>query len=83
MQQADDFLADLPRILVVESLRLAYAAVVAPQTLLGVLDLVRGWPSAVRKRRLIRARRTVADAAVRRWFVMPGEKTREAPARLA
>jgi GT2 family glycosyltransferase len=64
-------LADLPLILAAELPRLAYAALAAPQVLLGLADLVRAWPSALRKRRWIRSRRTVEDAVVRRWFVAP------------
>lgn len=64
-------LVDLPLILTAELPRLAYAALTAPQVLLGILDLVRAWPSALRKRRRIRSQRTVDDAAVRRWFVNP------------
>jgi GT2 family glycosyltransferase len=65
---ASHFLADLPRIASAELPRLAYAAVTVPGTLLGLYDLIRLWPSAVRKRRRIRSRRTVDDAAIRRWF---------------
>ncbi|MCJ7738142.1 MAG: hypothetical protein MUQ10_12660, partial [Anaerolineae bacterium] len=64
-----DFLVDLPRILAAELPRLAYTALVAPQVLLGIPDLVRVLPSALRKRSQIRGRRTVAGKAVRRWFV--------------
>jgi len=70
-------LLDLPLILGAELPRLAYAAVAVPGTLLGLLDLVRARPSALRKRRRIRARRTVDDATVRRWFVAPGAAARE------
>jgi GT2 family glycosyltransferase len=66
-------LLDLPLILGAELPRLAYAAVTVPGTLLGLLDLIRARPSALRKRRRIRARRTVDDATVRRWFVTPKE----------
>jgi len=65
------FLADLPRILAAELPRLAYAALAAPEVLLGIPDLIRAWPSALRKRQQIRSRRTVDDAVVRRWFVAP------------
>ncbi|MBN1887642.1 MAG: glycosyltransferase family 2 protein [Thermoflexales bacterium] len=61
-------LADSPRIVAAELPRLAYAAVVRPEALLGILDLARAAPGALRKRRLIRARRTVEDTAIRRWF---------------
>jgi GT2 family glycosyltransferase len=64
-------LADLPLILAAELPRLAYAALAAPQVLLGIPDLVRAWPSALRKRRRIRSQRTVDDPIVRRWFVAP------------
>jgi GT2 family glycosyltransferase len=63
--------ADLPFILAAELPRLAYAALRAPGALLGVVDLLRAWPSALRKRRLIRSQRTVDDAIIRRWFVAP------------
>ena len=63
------FLADLPCILASELPRLAYATFAAPQVLMGLADLVRAWPSAVRKRRQIRGGRTVDDADVRRWFI--------------
>jgi GT2 family glycosyltransferase len=69
----DYLLADLPLILAAELPRLAYAALAAPEVLLGVLDLVRAWPKALRKRRRIRSQRTVDDAVVRRWFVAPGD----------
>jgi GT2 family glycosyltransferase len=64
-------LADLPFILAAELPRLAYSALVAPEVLLGIPDLVRAWPSALRKRRRVRGQRTVGDAVVRRWFVAP------------
>jgi len=66
-----DFLVDLPRIMAAELPRLAYAALVAPEVLLGIPDLVRVWPSVLRKRRQIRSRRTVDETVVRRWFVAP------------
>ncbi len=66
-------LADLPLILAAEVPRLAYAALTRPGILLGILDLVRAWPTAMRKRRGNRRRRTVDDALVRRWFVTPAE----------
>jgi GT2 family glycosyltransferase len=62
-------LADLPLILATELPRLAYAAVAAPEVLLGIVDVVRAWPRALRKRRRIRRQRTADDAVVRRWFV--------------
>ncbi len=64
----DYLLADLARILAAELPRLAYAALVAPGVLLGIPDLIRACPSALRKRRQIRSRQTVGDAVVRRWF---------------
>ena len=67
------FLADLPLILAAEMPRLAYAAVTRPTVLLGLSDLVRALPSALRKRRQIRGRRVVDDAVIRRWFVAPTE----------
>jgi GT2 family glycosyltransferase len=65
------FLHDMPWILGAELPRLAYAALTAPEVLLGLVDLVRAWPSAVRKRRQIRSQRTVDDVSVRRWFMVP------------
>ena len=64
-------IADLPVILPAELVRLGYAALRRPGVLLGILDLVRACPSALRKRRQIRRRQTVDDATVRRWFVDP------------
>ncbi len=61
-------LADSPRIVAAELPRLAYAALVMPEALLGILDLARAAPRALHKRRLIRARQTVTDGAIRRWF---------------
>lgn len=66
-------LADLPLILAAELPRLAYAALAAPEVLLGIPDLVRAWPTTLRKRRWIRSHRTVDDAAVRRWFTAPAD----------
>lgn len=65
------FLIDLPWILGAELPRLAYAAVVMSRVLLGIPDLLRALPSAFRKRKSVRDRRTVTDAMVRRWFVAP------------
>jgi GT2 family glycosyltransferase len=67
------FLADLPLILAAELPRLAYAALVRPQVLLGIPDMIRVLPSALAKRRRIRSRRIVEDAIVRRWFMTPLE----------
>ena len=63
------FLADLPLILAAELPRLGYAAVTRPAVLLGLLDLARALPGGWRKRRLVRGRRSVDDAALRRWFL--------------
>lgn len=65
------FLHDLPHILAAELPRLAYAALTRPRILLGLVDLARAWPTAIKKRREIRRRRTVEEAMVRRWFVAP------------
>jgi len=65
------FLADLPLILGAELPRLAYAALTRPAVLLGLVDLVRALPRALQRRRLLRRRRTVPDAVIRRWFVSP------------
>lgn len=64
-------LLDLPWILGAELPRLAYAAVKAPGALLGLLDLLKIGSSALRKRKHLRARQTVDDATIRRWFVAP------------
>jgi len=64
---------DLPLILGAEVPRLAYAALTAPRVLLGIPDLVRTWPSALRKRRQIRHQQAAADDFVRRWFITPEE----------
>lgn len=68
--------ADLPLMVAAELPRLAYAAFAAPQTLLALFDLARACPSALHKRRQIRRRQRVDDAALRRWFLEP--KTRRA-----
>jgi GT2 family glycosyltransferase len=60
---------DLPHILATELPRLGYLAFAQPETLLGLYDLARAWPSAVRKRRQIRHRQRVKDADLRHWFV--------------
>ena len=67
----DYFLADLLLILAAELPRLVYAALTLPGVLLGIPDLVRAWPTALRKRRQIRSCQTVDDSVVRRWFVAP------------
>jgi GT2 family glycosyltransferase len=65
----EHFLCDLPLILAAEIPRLAYAALARPQALLGLVDLMRAWPSARNKRRQIRSRQSVAKSVMRRWFV--------------
>jgi GT2 family glycosyltransferase len=67
------FLCDLPVILAAEIPRLAYIAITRPQTLLGLLDLVRRLPSARAKRRQLRTRWCVDHAAIRHWFVTTPE----------
>jgi GT2 family glycosyltransferase len=67
------FLRDLPLILAAEVPRLAYMAVIRPQALLGLLDLIRGLPSARVKRRQLRTRWRVDHAAIRHWFVTAPE----------
>lgn len=71
------FLIDLPHILGAEFPRLAYAAVAMPRVVLGIPDFFRLLPAALQKRKAVRARRTVEDAAIRRWFVRPGEVVAE------
>jgi hypothetical protein len=75
------FWADCPSILAAELPRLAYAAVTMPAVLLGLVDLARTWPSALRKRRVLLGRKTVDDATVRRWFVAPEMAARSGGAR--
>jgi len=70
------FLADLPCILAAELPRLAYAAVAMPGVWLAIPDLLRALPATLRKRRQIRQRRTVSDAAIRRQFVTAGHTAR-------
>ena len=60
---------DLPHIVAAELPRLAYLAFSKPTVLLALLDLARAWPSALIKRRRIRSRRLVQDAALRHWFI--------------
>jgi GT2 family glycosyltransferase len=60
--------ADLPRIVAAELPRLAYAALVVPEALLGILDLVRAAPRALHERRLIRGRQAIEDNVIRQWF---------------
>jgi GT2 family glycosyltransferase len=67
------FLVDLPWILGSELPRLAYAALRRPGVLLALLDLIRMSPQALSKRKDIHNGRNVADTAVRRWFLAPGE----------
>jgi hypothetical protein len=62
---------DLPLILAAELPRLAYAALTQPKVLLALPDLIRAFPSALRKRRQIRGQRTADDTAMRRWFTLP------------
>jgi GT2 family glycosyltransferase len=65
------FLIDLPWILAAELPRLAYAALTRPKVLMALVDLARARRSVLLKRRQVRSRRTVDDAAIRRWFVAP------------
>jgi GT2 family glycosyltransferase len=67
------FLIDLPRILLAETPRVAYAALTRPAIVLGLLDLARALPSAMAQRSQTRMRRRVDDAIVRRWFTHPRE----------
>ena len=69
-------LADLLLILAAEVPRLAYAAVMRPSVLLGLVDLARCLPAAMRKRREIQRRRRVSADSVRTWFVSPQEAAR-------
>ena len=67
------FLCDLPLILAAEAPRLAYVAITRPQTLLGLLDLIRGLPSARAKRQQLRTRWRVDHTVIRHWFVAAPE----------
>ena len=62
------WLRDLPLILLAELPRLAYMLFVRPAALLGLVDLLRLAPAALRKRRIIRASQKVPDAELRHWF---------------
>jgi GT2 family glycosyltransferase len=66
-------LRDLPLIMADEVLRLAYIAITRPQALLGLVDLIRGLPSARAKRRQLCTRWRVDHTAVRHWFVASPE----------
>lgn len=67
---ASAFLADLPRIAAAEIPRLVYAGFTQPKTLGGLVDFLRLFPSAWRKRQQIRARRKITDRDLRlRWFL--------------
>lgn len=61
-------LHDLPLILAAEVPPLAYMAFTRPRALLGLVDLIRELPSALAKRRELRARWRVDHTAVRHWF---------------
>jgi GT2 family glycosyltransferase len=67
------FLRDLPLILKAEVPRLAYIAFTRPQALLGLLDLIRGLPSALAKRRQLRTRWRIDHSAIRHWFISAPE----------
>jgi hypothetical protein len=69
------FLSDAPRILAAELPRLTFAAVTRPGVLLGLWDLLRSWPTAMRKRRQIRSRQVVGDASLRSWFLNAAQPT--------
>jgi hypothetical protein len=62
------FLLDMPLILITELPRLFYAALFAPGVLMGLMDLVHGFKSALLKRKQIRNRRIVDDNTIRLWF---------------
>lgn len=62
------FLIDFPMIFIMELPRLFYMAVLSPETLKGLKDLGLGWKSALKKRKVIRNRRTVDDITLRSWF---------------
>ena len=75
-----DFLVDLPLILASELPRLAYAAVTKPRVLLGLVDLARALPVALKKRRTIQARRSADGSQVRSWFLT--RRSHESPSHL-
>jgi len=62
------WLRDFPLILLAELPRLGYMLLVRPAALLGLVDLLRLAPAALRKRRIIRASQTVPDVELRHWF---------------
>jgi GT2 family glycosyltransferase len=62
------FLLDMPLILITELPRLLYAALFAPDVLMGLMDLVHGFKSALLKRKQIRNRQIVSDNTIRLWF---------------
>jgi GT2 family glycosyltransferase len=64
-----NFIADLPGIFVTEIPRLLYASFTNPLTLLGILDLIKAFPAAVRKRKVIFANNKVDHISVRSWFL--------------
>jgi GT2 family glycosyltransferase len=66
------FLADLPSILAAELPRLVYVSIARPGVLLGLLDLARALPPALRKRRQIQRCRKVDASAIRHWFFESG-----------
>lgn len=66
-------LRDLPIILAAEVPRLAYIAITRPRTLLGLLDLARGLPSAHAKRRQLRPRWRADRTTIRHWFISAPE----------
>jgi GT2 family glycosyltransferase len=61
-------LADLPFILLSEIPRLFYIAIVSPRSLLGLIEFIRKFPSAYKKRKRIQTTRKVNRAEFRRWF---------------
>jgi len=61
-------LLDLPLMIIKELPRLLYAALYAPHVLWGLIDLLRGFKSAIHKRKLIRDQRIIDDNTTRQWF---------------
>lgn len=67
---ASSFIQDLPVIFITEISRLGYALFINPSYWLGLADLIRFIPSALRKRRVIDLWRKVDGKALRHWFLV-------------
>jgi GT2 family glycosyltransferase len=76
-EDAANFVRDAPFIVARELAVLGYNLVLAPRTLLALRDFVRALPRALVKRRIVRSRRRVPPAELRRWLV---QRDRAGPA---